>query len=245
MGADLVLAAGSVEEAANQLNAARLAEFSNHLQVAEDGHLLGLSELHAEYFRQMVTEGVPSMKEAPRQREEASGGTKRSYSKRLGRTPRMGLPCWSTRQARRQSSVPLTSSPGAHHGASPGTIKSIETLQHYRQEVGTDCAMLQLTTAAGRAVAAGSGVCGFALGAGSSPGWVPGNLGPRAARRLSFPYHLRRCFQEVGGTALFEAVHVLPLCSCTAWLGRVAFSGRRPHLVKLTMPCNAGEKKGA
>ena len=40
-------------------------------QRAQDGHLLGLSDLHAECLKEVVALGVPSRWEAPLRREEA------------------------------------------------------------------------------------------------------------------------------------------------------------------------------
>ena len=44
---------------------ARLKRLGNHLAVAQDGHVLGLSDLHSQYLEEIVLLCVPSRREAP------------------------------------------------------------------------------------------------------------------------------------------------------------------------------------
>ena len=84
LGSAMLVRAGSVESAARALNRVRLQDQGQHLSFAEDGKLLGLTELHGKYLREMAVEGVPSRRETPLRREEAKNhGSVYGYEQEL------------------------------------------------------------------------------------------------------------------------------------------------------------------
>ena len=63
---------GSVEKAARVLNQERVALLlGNHLSFTEEGHSIGISDLHKAYLIEMAQQGAPGRREAAPARELA------------------------------------------------------------------------------------------------------------------------------------------------------------------------------
>ena len=60
LGSELLRLAGSVEKAACVLNQGRVARLGNHLSFTEEGHVIGISDLHKAYLIEMAQQGVLS-----------------------------------------------------------------------------------------------------------------------------------------------------------------------------------------
>ena len=71
LGSELLRLSGSVEKAAGALNRERVALLGNHLSFTEEGHVIGVSDLHKAYLIEMAQQGVPSRREAAPARELA------------------------------------------------------------------------------------------------------------------------------------------------------------------------------
>ena len=96
LGSELLKLAGSVEKAARALNQERVVLLGNHLAFTEEGHVLGVSDLHRAYLIEMAQHGVPSRREAASARESAKNhGSVRGHEEELlqkawlGKMPRM------------------------------------------------------------------------------------------------------------------------------------------------------------
>ena len=60
LGSELLRLSGSVEKAAGALNRERVALLGNHLSFTEEGHVIGISDLHKAYLIEMAQQGAPS-----------------------------------------------------------------------------------------------------------------------------------------------------------------------------------------
>ena len=84
LGSELLRLSGSVEKAACALNRERVALLRNHLSFTEEGHVIGISDLHKAYLIKMAQQGVPSRREAAPARELAKNhGSVRDHEDEL------------------------------------------------------------------------------------------------------------------------------------------------------------------
>ena len=84
LGSELLRLSGSVEKAAGALNRERVALLGNHLSFTEEGHVIGISDLHKAYLIEMAQQGVPSRREAAPARELAKNhGSVRGHEDEL------------------------------------------------------------------------------------------------------------------------------------------------------------------
>ena len=84
LGSELLRLSGSVEKAAGALNRERVAFLDNHLSFTEEGHVIGISDLHKAYLIEMAQQGVPSRREAAPARELAKNhGSVRGHEDEL------------------------------------------------------------------------------------------------------------------------------------------------------------------
>ena len=73
-----------MEKAAGALNRERVALLGNHLSFTEEGHVIGISDLHKAYLIEMAQQGVPSRREAAPARELAKNhGSVRGHEDEL------------------------------------------------------------------------------------------------------------------------------------------------------------------